>query len=132
MERVLAELRGKFCFVYIDDIIIYSQSREQHDQHLNAVMQRLHSKHEKKCHFFKCQLKFLGYVVSNKGMEIDPEKTWADADNPPPKDLKSLHQCLGLAVKERLVVVWAVENGGITCKEGHLHTCIHTHIHAVS
>lgn len=51
----------------------------------------------KKCHFFKRQLKFFSHVVSERGVEIDKEKTKAVAEFPPPQDLKALQQFLGLA-----------------------------------
>ncbi|KAL0151249.1 hypothetical protein M9458_053440 [Cirrhinus mrigala] len=101
MERVLADLRGKICLVYIDDIIIYSKTLEQHIQHLNTVFHKLTQANltlnMKKCHFFKHQLKFLGHVVSERGVEIAREKTRAFAEFPPPQDLKALQRFLGLA-----------------------------------
>ncbi|RXN17379.1 Retrovirus-related Pol poly from transposon [Labeo rohita] len=101
MEKVLAELRGKFCFVYIDDIIIYSRTLDEHIHHLNKILQRLTQANltlnMKKCHFFKQQLKFLGHIVSAKGVEVDPAKTLAVTQYPPPNDLKALQRFLGLA-----------------------------------
>ncbi len=101
MERALADLRGRICFVYIDDIIIYSKTLEQHIQHLNTVFHKLTQANltlnMKKCHFFKPQLKFLGHIVSGRGVEIDLEKTKAVAEFPQPQDLKALQRFLGLA-----------------------------------
>lgn len=78
MEKVLEELRGKLCFVYIDDIIIYSWLLEEHIQHLNTIMQRLNQAYltlnMKRCHFFKWQLKFLGHIISVKEVEVKPQK----------------------------------------------------------
>ncbi len=101
MERVLADWRGRICFIYIDDIIIYSKTLEQHIQHLNILFHKLTQANltlnMKKCHFFKRQLKFLCHIVSESGVEIDREKTKAVAEFPPLQDLKSLQIFLGLA-----------------------------------
>ncbi|KAL6478964.1 hypothetical protein MHYP_G00123970 [Metynnis hypsauchen] len=76
MEQVLGELRGSICFVYIDDVIIYSQTKAQNLRDL--------------------ELKFLGHVVSGEGVKVDPEKTIAIAAYSTPHDLPSLQRFLGL------------------------------------
>lgn len=69
--------------------------------HLNAVFSRLTqanlSLNMKKCHFFKRRLKFLGHVISEEGVQLEPEKTKAVAEYRPPQNLKSLQCFLGLA-----------------------------------
>ncbi|GAA6072916.1 uncharacterized protein LOC114451186 [Tachysurus ichikawai] len=101
MEKVLADLRGKICFLYIDDIIVYSLSLEHRTQHLNAILQSLSQANftlnMKKCHFFKWQLKVLGHIVTERGVEVDPEKTQAIAQYPLPADLKALQRFLGFS-----------------------------------
>ncbi len=81
METVPGELRKKICFVYIDDIIIYSPSVAQHFSDLKTVLHRLDTAgltiNLKKCNFFLPEITFLGHVVSNKGITADPSKVEA-------------------------------------------------------
>ena len=67
-----------FCVVYLDDILMFSASREEHIVHLREVLTRLRRfalyVNRKKCDFFLTEIKFLGYVVSTVGVTIDPRR----------------------------------------------------------
>jgi hypothetical protein len=78
MERVLSGLTWKTCLVYLDDIIIFSRTFENHLANLRELFERLKEAHlklsPKKCHFFKTKVKFLGHIVSDEGVSTDPSK----------------------------------------------------------
>ncbi|KAI2647959.1 Retrovirus-related Pol polyprotein from transposon 17.6 [Labeo rohita] len=101
MERVLGDLRGKVCLVYLDDIIIFSPNKDQHFQDLQLVLNKLREAgltvNMKKSKFFQSTLKFLGHIVSEEGIQVDSEKTQAIRDFPIPPNLKSLQRFLGMA-----------------------------------
>ena len=79
MQKVLAGLEWKSCFVYFDDILIPSSSFEKHLQHLREVFARLKSANlrlkPKKCGLLRCDVNFLGYIVSTERVRTDPSKT---------------------------------------------------------
>ena len=96
MERVLTGLHWSTCLVYIDDIILFSRTVQEHFQNLTEVFQRLKQADLKlkprKCHLFRNKVKYLGYVVSNKGVEADTEKIQCVLDWPTPMSPKQIRQ----------------------------------------
>ena len=76
MNRVLAPYLRKFVCVYLDDILIYSKSKEEHLQHLRVVLETLRISKLfaklSKCEFFRHEVKFLGHVVGRNGISGDP------------------------------------------------------------
>ena len=89
MERAMGELNLRYCLIYLDDIIIFSDTFEQHLDRLEAVFERLHTYNLKlkasKCEFFKPEVTYLGHVVSEDGIKTDAEKIRVLKDWPIPK-----------------------------------------------
>ncbi|MBW0544176.1 hypothetical protein O181_083891 [Austropuccinia psidii MF-1] len=99
IQHVLREYLDVFCFVYLDDILIFSKTRYNHEQHLAKVLQKLKDNNLQasfeKCEFFKDTVIFLGLEISTKGISIDPLKLNTITTWPYPVDLKTLRQFLG-------------------------------------
>jgi hypothetical protein len=78
MNKVFMEYLDKFVVVFIDDILIYSRSEEEHEEHLRLVLQKLreHRMYAKlsKCEFWLKKVTFLGHVISKGGISVDPSK----------------------------------------------------------
>ncbi|XP_038985543.1 uncharacterized protein LOC120111737 [Phoenix dactylifera] len=91
MTQVLRPFMGKFLVVYFDDILIYSQSKEQHLGHLRQVCTTLRNEslyaNLKKCSFFTTHVNFLRYIVSSEGLSADPVKITAIVEWPEPKNI---------------------------------------------
>ena len=78
MNRVCRPFLDKFVIVFIDDILVYSQSEDDHKQHLRQVLEtlrveKLYAKFSK-CEFWIRRVNFLGHVVSKEGIHVDPSK----------------------------------------------------------
>jgi hypothetical protein len=78
MNSIFIEELDKFVMVFTDDILIFSKSRKEHEEHLCIVLQRLcdHQLYVKfsKCKFWLTKVQFLGHVVSSEGIFVDPSK----------------------------------------------------------
>ena len=101
MSRVLHGLEWKLCLVYIDDVIVFASSFEEHLARLQLVLDRLRMANLKlkpsKCHFTKTLVNFLGFVVSAEGVSPDPAKIDAVKSYPTPTCVKDIRSFLGLA-----------------------------------
>ena len=91
MQEILGDLNMKICLIYLDDLIIFSDSFEQHLERLDLILTTLENANLKlapeKCCFFKPRVNFLGHVVSGNGIETDPAKiekvqNWPEPSNP--------------------------------------------------
>jgi hypothetical protein len=91
MNSVFMSELDKFVVVFIDDILIYSKSEEEHAQHLWVILQRLrdHQLYAKfsKCAFWLKEVPFLGHVISVEGIAVDPSKVQEVFDWKSPKSV---------------------------------------------
>lgn len=91
MERAMGDINLRDCLIYLDDIIIFSDTFESHLDRLDAVFQRIHQQNLKlkapKCEFFKSEVTYLGHVVSEDGVGTDPEKINVLQEWPVPKNI---------------------------------------------
>jgi hypothetical protein len=81
MNKVFMEELDKFVIVFINDILIYSKNRKDHERHLRTVLERLraHQLYAKlsKCEFWLEKIAFLGHILTEEGIEVDPSKVEA-------------------------------------------------------
>lgn len=100
VDDILRPYIGKFVYVYIDDVLIFSNSAEEHMEHIAIVINAMHDAHMKlsseKSHFFSDTVEYLGHIIKNGRITVDPEKTAAMQNYPIPKTLKELRSFLGL------------------------------------
>jgi hypothetical protein len=101
MNLVFMPELDKFVVVFIDDILVYSKSEDEHTKHLHIVLQRLrdHRLYAKfsKCDFWLREIKFLGHTISQDRIAVDPEKVQEVMDWRPPTTMRQIRSFLGLA-----------------------------------
>ena len=99
MHDCLGDLNMNWCIVYLDDIIVFSDTKEEHIKRLEAVFQKLMAAGLKlkptKCFFFRNEIEYLGHVVSGKGISTNPKKIEAVTKWPTPKTVYDVRSFLG-------------------------------------
>lgn len=101
MNALFSDMLHKGVLIYLDDILIYSKTEEQHYELLDRVLRRLREAGLRaklsKCHFFKDELTYLGHVVSKHGLKPDSSKVDAIDNWPTPRSIHDVRSFLGLA-----------------------------------
>uniref|UniRef100_A0A4W5LA02 ribonuclease H n=1 Tax=Hucho hucho TaxID=62062 RepID=A0A4W5LA02_9TELE len=101
VNDVLRDMIDQFIYVYLDDILIFSSSLQEHVQHVRRVLQRLLENglfvKAEKCIFHAQSVPFLGYIISTEGIRVDPDRVKAVVDWPSPDSRKALQRFLGFA-----------------------------------
>ena len=105
MENCLGELHLSWCIIYLDDIIVFSDSPGEHLCRLRGVFAKLDKAGLKlkpsKCEFFKTRITYLGHIVSSKGIETDPKKFEAVKNWTIPKTVTNVRSFLGFTNYDR-------------------------------
>ena len=101
MEKCFAGLAYNICLIYLDDLLCYSKSFDDHLLHLDKMFQRVRDANLKlspnKCNFFQKIVSFLGHQISEAGIQPCPKKIKAVAEWPTPKNTKEVRSIVGLA-----------------------------------
>jgi hypothetical protein len=100
MNSVFMDYLDKFIVVFIDDILVYSQNEQEHEEHLRKVLQRLrycqlYAKLSK-CEFWINEFLFLGHIINRDGLAVDPEKVAVILDWKAPKDVRGIKSFIGM------------------------------------
>jgi hypothetical protein len=101
MNKVFMEYLDRFVVVFIDDILIYSKCESEHEEHLRLVLQKLrdnqlYAKYSK-CEFWIDEVPFLGHIISNGGLSVDPAKVKEVMAWSVPTTVTEIRSFLGLA-----------------------------------
>ena len=99
MENCMGDLYLIYCLLYLDDIIIFSRTYEEHILRLEAFFEKLKAAGLKlspsKCHLFKKQIKYLGHIISEDGIAVDPDKISCVKDWPVLKTVSEVQRFVG-------------------------------------
>jgi hypothetical protein len=108
MSKVFMEYLDKFVVVFINDILVYLRSGEEHEEHLHLALQKLqeHKLYAKlsKCEFWMKQVAFLGHIISKGGISVDPSKVQDVLSWNAPTSVGDIQSFLGLAGYSRRII----------------------------
>jgi hypothetical protein len=101
MNDTFREFLDKFLIIYLDDLLIYSDTLAEHKRHVRMVMEKLHEAglylKPSKCQFYVQEVSFLGFIVGPDGVKMDPSKVSAITSWPAPQSVHDVRVFLGLA-----------------------------------
>ncbi|KAG0424754.1 Retrovirus-related Pol polyprotein from transposon, partial [Dictyocoela muelleri] len=101
LSLLFSEVLGKFCHIYMDDLILYTSNFEDHLKYLEHVLKIYKDSglklSLKKCKFAQESVKYLGHIISKKGIQIDPVKLQGIRDYETPRNVKEVRRFLGMS-----------------------------------
>jgi hypothetical protein len=101
MNGVFRDCLDKFFIFFLDDILVYSKTEEEHEKHLRMVLQVLREHHLyaklSKCSFYQRQIHYLGHIISKEGIIVDPKKVEAIQEWSTPRNVEEFRSFMGLA-----------------------------------
>jgi hypothetical protein len=101
INSVFMDYLDKFVVVFIDDILIYFQNEQEHEEHLRKVLQRLRDcqlyAKLSKCEFLISEVLFLGHIINREGLDVDPKKVTTILDWKAPKDVRGIKSFIRMA-----------------------------------
>jgi hypothetical protein len=100
MHSVLKQENWNKCLIYLDDVLVFGRTAEEHNERLRAVLQRFRESGLKlspsKCHFYRREVEYLGHIMSGEGIKTSPSKTEKVNNWPTPTNAEELRSFLGL------------------------------------
>jgi hypothetical protein len=101
MNGVFRDYLDKFVIIFLDEIMVYSRTEEEHEQHLRMVLQvlrenQLYAKLSK-CSFYQERIHYLGHIISKDGIAVDPENIEAIKEWLAPRNIMEVISFMGLA-----------------------------------
>ena len=101
MNSVFSKYLDMFVLIFLDEILFYSKNEEEHEEHLRLTLQvlREHQLYAKlsKCDFYRDRIQYLGHIISEEVIYVDPEKIEAIMNWPTPRNVTDVRSFMGLA-----------------------------------